>query len=173
MIKNKKLKIIGWVIFGIFICWLCFYVPSKDKDQQREVIEDFYNAIYTYDYETGDKDCSSNIKCEHTLTTLKPYLSKNTLIDLETIDSLVVRPAVFSQVDVSLWDLNSIKSNGEYRLDGKKVYQFDVTVTVVSESLTTEESNTHNLNMYIQLVSEKDGWKVHSLEYFSNDLIFE
>lgn len=145
---------------------------SEDKSAQKELINNFLEVLYSYEYNEENMECSKegNDICQETINKLHPYLALNSTVNRETVYNLIVKPAVYSEVSVG-YDSSTIEKLKTY--NGNTIYSYHVLVNALVKNEKLQlESIIAQPSVAINLVKEADGWKVDSLDFMADDYLF-
>lgn len=147
---------------------------SQGKAEQRELISNFLEKFYSYEYSEENTDCEegANDSCSKIRENIKSLLTSDTWINWETVNALVVSPANFSKVSVN-YDSYEVDHINTVKQDGKELYIFNIVIDVlVKSSLNDKEIIKSQPSMGIVLVLENNEWKIEGLEYMADDYLF-
>ena len=152
----------------------CSSLSKADKKEQKELISNFLEAFYKYDYEEENSECSEEINelCQNILNNLSPYLSSNTAIDYRVVNALVIQPANFSKVSID-YVTHSLEKEKLYETENGDIYSFITAPEVkIKSSINQKEVVKIPTTIAINLVKEDGHWKVRGIDYMSDDYLF-
>ncbi len=151
----------------------CSSLSQVNKEEQQELMTHFLETFYSYQFNDENIECSKsgNDICEKIVQHLTPYLTSNTNVDEQTIYSLLVKPAAYSEVSV---DYISYKIVELKTYEKNRVYSYQVEVDVKFTNDVTQEEYVKTLSSKaLNLVKENGNWKIESIDYMVDDFLFE
>lgn len=171
--KKRCYKLIVLLIAMVALTG-CSSLSREDKKEQKELISNFLQSFYSYEYTEGNADCSeeANDLCEKIIDNISPFLSSDTRIDSQVVNSLIVWPANYSKVSVD-YVSHSIEKEEIFEKENGEIYGFFISPDVkIKSSITQKEVTKVPISFLICLIKENDAWKVEGLDFMADNYLF-
>lgn len=167
-----KKRVLSLLVMLVLVSSLVGF--SQGKAEQRELISNFLEKFYSYEYSEENSECEEgeNDSCSKIREDIKSLLTSDTRIDWDTVNALVVSPANFSKVSVN-YDSYEVNHINVVKKEDKELYIFNiVTDVLIKSSLNNKEIIKPQPSMGIVLVLENNEWKIEGLDYMADDYLF-
>ena len=171
--KKRFYKLIVLLIATVTLTG-CSSLSREDSKEQKELISNFLEAFYSYEYNEGNVDCTedSNELCQQIINNVNPFLASDTRIDSQVASALIVWPANFSKVSVD-YVSHSIEKEEIFEKESGDEYGFSIAPDVkIKSSINQKEVVKVPTSFVIYLIKENDDWKVKGIDYMSDNYLF-
>lgn len=171
--KKRCYKIIVLLITMIALTG-CSLLSRDEGKEQKELISNFLQSFYSYEYTEGNADCleENNDLCEEIIDNVSLFLSSDTRVDNQVANSLIVWPANYSKVSVD-YISHSIDKKEIFETENGEIYGFHISPNVkIKSSITQKEVIKVPTSFLICLVKENDRWKVEGIDFMADKYLF-
>ncbi|MGL4335588.1 MAG: hypothetical protein ACRCST_01755 [Turicibacter sp.] len=144
------------------------------NSEQRDVIENFLENFYAYEYVEGATACEelTDADCQLIYYNVTPYLSSNSTVWREVIDELVYSPALHSKASIN-YSTVKLENGKEFTIEDKNLVSFIASVEVEVTPFNSKETYVTVQDIAVNVVNENNKWKIYSLDYMGDDYLFE
>ncbi len=171
MMFQKYITFIGLISF-LLVFGSIEYEKRAKLSEQSDVINQFYDTLYDYQYQANDHICTSENEeqCTKRLNDLSSVTSKNNMLNAAMINLNVIEPAISHQVSLS-YDSHSIFDlDDSYGNNNGQVFQsIPVEIRLEVENNLGEQRYIEIISS-VSLVKEDETYKVYDMGFSHEEL---